>query len=79
MFEIIDDTRPADAAAELHREQLEQLELEIRGKRAELAELYQARARLEARRGVYRCAVCRISFVNPEEGEDTCRSCLAAQ
>jgi hypothetical protein len=55
---------------------LEQLERDIAGKRAELAELLTQRARLEARRQVYRCCVCRESYVDPYEGEDTCSACL---
>jgi hypothetical protein len=34
------------------------------------------RARAEAREGVYRCVCCKENFVVPEDGQDTCDSCL---
>lgn len=43
----------------------------------EYREALRERARIEAALGIYRCSVCLSEVVHPEEGEDTCRNCLA--
>lgn len=45
--------------------------------RAALSVALLERAEWDAARGVYRCASCHENIVDPHEGEDTCRACLA--
>lgn len=44
---------------------------------AERAAILKARNESDCKRGIYRCAVCHENPVNPEDGYDTCSSCLS--
>jgi hypothetical protein len=54
---------------------MRQLERNLEALRKQLCELLVARARLEAQLGVYRCVVCHDAYVDPHQGEDTCKAC----
>lgn len=44
--------------------------------RVKLRDALARRARAEACRGIFRCTICKESYVDPVIGEDTCSDCL---